>query len=280
MWHYHGSLNKKLAPGKTLEVELMWKEERLQRIRTLLDTFGRVTIERVVVELSVSRETVRRDFNEMEHLGELKRIRGGAVTLDPRYEPPISLRNNEQVKEKRAIAKQVAKHLKSGQNIFIDTGSTTAILADELASVSGISVITNSLHIAQRLSVEKCRIKHSISSHLLGGILHETIPATYGEKTVSEIYQHHVDVAILSPVALDILYGAMSYDPAEAEIAKAMVANATRIFILADYTKLGMTSRISFCKPQNIDILFTDKKCATTSCFEELKRTLRQIVIG
>ena len=91
----------------------MWKEERFQKIRTLLQTYGRVTIKRAAEDLDASRETIRRDFSEMEQLGELKKIRGGAIALDPEQEPPISLRNNEQRKEKAAIAKRSTEDLEA-----------------------------------------------------------------------------------------------------------------------------------------------------------------------
>lgn len=258
----------------------MWKEERLQRIRTLLQTNGRITIERVANDLKVSRETTRRDFLEMEHIGELKRIRGGAISLEAGHEPPISYRNNERIKEKRLIAKAVVSRIESGQTLFIDTGSTTSILAEELAMVSGIFVITNSLFIAQRLSSQECRLGNSIVTMLLGGMIHDTLPATFGEKTIAEIYRHHADIAILSPVGIDATYGATSFDPAEAEIARAMVENSGLTYILADNVKLGVKSRVGFCPPEKIDVLFTDKKARTSNHFLKIQDNVNEIMVG
>lgn len=258
----------------------MWKEERFQKIRTLLQTYGRVTIKRAAEDLDASRETIRRDFSEMEQLGELKKIRGGAIALDPEHEPPITLRNNEQRKEKKAIAKAVASRIKSGHTLFIDAGSTTSILAEELAKTTGITVITNSLFVAQRLSVEKCRLANSITTILLGGMLHDSLPATFGEKTIAEIFRHHADIALLSPVGLDAHYGATSFDPAEAEIARAMIDNSKLSYLLADSTKLGRTSRVGFCPTENIDVLFTDKKARNSMELLKIKDRIEDVVLA
>lgn len=258
----------------------MWKEERFQKIRTLLQTYGGVTVKRAAEDLDVSRETIRRDLSEMEQLGELKKIRGGALALKPEHELPLASRNNERKKEKRAIAKAVVSRIRSGQTLFIDTGSTTSILAEELAKTTGITVITNSLFIAQRLSCEKCRVKNSITTILLGGILHHSIPATFGGKTIAEIYRHHADIALFSPVGLDAQYGATSFDLAEGEIARAMIDNSKTVYLLADSTKLGTISRVESCPIEKIDVCFTDIKAKKNKELEKIKDEIDDIVLA
>ncbi|MFD1378083.1 DeoR family transcriptional regulator [Fodinicurvata halophila] len=67
----------------------MWQEERRQRIRSLLSTFGHVSVDQATSEFGVSRETIRRDLLEMEARGELKRMHGGAIALEEDREAPI-----------------------------------------------------------------------------------------------------------------------------------------------------------------------------------------------
>ena len=40
----------------------MWQEERQQKIRSLLAAYGQVSIDRIVEDFGVSRETIRRDL--------------------------------------------------------------------------------------------------------------------------------------------------------------------------------------------------------------------------
>lgn len=257
----------------------MWKAERFQRIRTAINTFGKLTIENAAKELEVSTETIRRDFKEMETLGELKRIRGGAVLLENTTEPPISQRITEQVREKRAIAKAAVSLVKSGQVLFVDAGSTTTILADELAHLSGITVITNSVDIAVRMNQLKSRVTNENRTILLGGSLNESLLATFGDKTVGDIYSYRADIALLSPVGMDSTYGATSFDPAEAEVAKAMAQNARRTILLADNSKLGVVSRVSYCRPDNIDTLVTDEKSRKSPHFELISKAVSALCI-
>jgi len=257
----------------------MWKAERFQRIRSSINTFGKITIENTAKELEVSSETIRRDFKEMEALGELKCIRGGAILCDNGFEPPISQRITEQVNEKRQMAKTSSVLISSGQIVFVDAGSTTTLLADELSHVSGITVITNSVDVAVRINQQKSRITNENHAILLGGSLNESLLATFGDKTVGDIYSYHADVALLSPVGIDPTYGATSYDLAEAEIARAMVANARRSVLLADHTKMGVVSRVSYCKPEQIDTLVTDRKSLKLKQFAEIKKTVGRIFV-
>jgi DeoR/GlpR family transcriptional regulator of sugar metabolism len=257
----------------------MWKAERFQRIRTALKTFGKLTIESVAKDLEVSSETVRRDFKELEDLGELKRVRGGVKAMESGSEAPISQRTTEQVKEKRAIARAAAPHIQSGQVLFVDAGSTTTLLADELARISGITVITNSVDVAVRINQPKSRVANENKAILLGGMMHDSLLATFGDKTVGEIYNYCADLALLSPVGIDAEYGATSFDPAEAEVARAMVANARQVLILADHTKLGVVSRVSYCRPERIDLLITDEKSLKSPHFAKIKEAFRAVCV-
>ncbi len=231
----------------------MLQEERHQRIRALLAAVHRVSTDRIAGDLGVSRETVRRDIVELEARGELRRVHGGVVAVGPEPELPIAVRSQVRQKEKRAIAKAAARLVSAGQTLFLDFGSTVSALAEELASLPGLTIVTNSFDVAQTIANQnRSRVM------LLGGRVGEGLPATFGEGTVAEIHRYRADMALLSPVALHPRYGATSFDPREAEVARAMVGNADRTVILADHSKIGQASRISFCPTSGIDTLVTD----------------------
>lgn len=79
----------------------MLQDERFLRIRSLLATFSRLSVERIVQDLAVSRETVRRDLLELEGLGELRRVHGGAIATSAEPEPPLAVRLVARQREKR-----------------------------------------------------------------------------------------------------------------------------------------------------------------------------------
>jgi DeoR/GlpR family transcriptional regulator of sugar metabolism len=112
----------------------MWQKDRHQRIRALLSMLGRVSNERIMAELCVSRETVRRDLLDLEEAGALRRVHGGAVPSGE--EAPITERARANVRAKAAIARAAIGIVRDGQTVFVDAGTTTAILADELAKLA------------------------------------------------------------------------------------------------------------------------------------------------
>ncbi|MGA8137645.1 MULTISPECIES: DeoR/GlpR family DNA-binding transcription regulator [Pseudomonas] len=255
----------------------MWQEERYQRIRALLATLQRVTTDRIVTELNVSRETVRRDLVALEALGELKRIHGGAIMVED--EAPIAERAHINVKFKRDLARAAVGLLSHGQTIFIDAGTTTEILAQELAKLGGLTVITNAFNVALHLRGSAPGSLHN-EVIILGGSLGDRSPATVGATTVAEIGRYRADLALLSPVGVDAHHGASNYDHRESEVARAMAEHAERVVILADYSKLGVQSRISFCPPERIDVLVTNQRASEEVAFEALKARFKEIILA
>lgn len=235
----------------------MWVAERHSCILDLLQTHQRLTTERFAAALGVSKETVRRDLIELERLGQLTRVHGGAVppAASPAVppEPAYLERTGLRQPQKREIARLAASLIQPGQACFLDAGSTTLALAEELVRHEGLIVITNSLDAATALSRNA---HHEV--RLLGGRLETDVPATYGEQTVAEIGQLQVDWALVSPVGFDVVNGAMDYLWNEAAVARAMLGRARQRVVLADASKLGLASRIQICPAADVDVLVTD----------------------
>src|SRR5690606_17557485 len=115
----------------------MWQEERHRKIRDRLAAHGRGSVDRIVQEFGVSRETVRRDLMEMELAGELRRVRGGAVPAT-REDTTFGIRVTLRLQEKRAIAARALGLLQNGMTIFMDAGSTSTTMAEALAGPNGL----------------------------------------------------------------------------------------------------------------------------------------------
>ena len=238
----------------------MLPQERLHRIQALLTQFQRLSTERIMTELNISRETARRDMIELDALGIAQRVHGGIVLHQQiATEAPLSVRNTQYSKEKRAIARAAVQQLKSGQTLFIDAGSTTSILAEELRTLSGLTIITNSLQVALNLSTlsETDTPQHEIL--LLGGRIQQR-PQTQGDYVIAEIQRYHADIALLSAVGVAAEHGASSFYSEEACIAAAMVKHSKQLILMADHSKLDVVSRVRYAQPHEISMLITDKK--------------------
>ena len=136
-----GSKQKDLAP------------KRLERLRGILSQDAVVRVDQLTRQLGVSTATVRRDLDELESLGELRRGYGGAVSTGNRLEEPLfddkaSLRTGEKLR----IAQAAVKYVKPSDTIFLDGGSTVLELARLLKDRSNITIVTNSVRAAAELS--------------------------------------------------------------------------------------------------------------------------------
>jgi DeoR/GlpR family transcriptional regulator of sugar metabolism len=256
----------------------MWQGERKQRIRALLETFGSVSVERLAQEFSVSHESIRRDLIAMEQDGSLRRVHGGAVSLTAEQDASYGARSTVRLKEKRAIAQAAMALVKSGQTLFLDGGTTTAALAEELKSVPELNILTNSLDVATTMASTQQRMGSRV--FLLGGVIVHEPPETGGPSTINDIYRFKADLALLSPFGVDINGGATNFFEHTAEIARAMVANAASVVLIADHSKIGVTSRFRFCELDRVSAIVTDKKAKMLPALAALSDIIGRVVVA
>ncbi|CTQ43616.1 MULTISPECIES: DeoR/GlpR family DNA-binding transcription regulator [Stappiaceae] len=246
----------------------MWAKERHRLILSMLSASQQVSANDLAQMLNVSRETVRRDLLDLEESGQVSRVHGGAVLPEPRSEEPFRQRMTTQIRAKSEIARKAAGLIQPGQTILVDAGTTTALFARELAKLSDLSVITNSIDIATTLQGAGKDVL------LLGGRMAADVPSTVGELTLSEIRRFRVDLCFSAPVGVHPVKGAFFYDLQEAEISKAMAAQAQQTVILADQSKLGKTSRVQALEAGEIGRLVTNRAAT-----EEQVAAFRQAAI-
>ncbi|TYL41539.1 DeoR/GlpR family DNA-binding transcription regulator [Dickeya sp. ws52] len=258
----------------------MLEETRLHRIRLLLSSLNRVSTDHIIQHLGVSRETVRRDVLKLEAQGVLRRVHGGVVSTGVEPEPPLSVRNTVREQEKLAIAQRAVQHLKAGQTLFIDAGSTTTLLAGELLRLPGMTIITNSLNVALKLTGAETDEHSPHEVILLGGHMGTAAQATSGALTVTEIQRYRADVALLSPVGIASQSGASSFSHHEAAIAGAMSRNARQRIMLADHGKIGITSRVVYAPPTDIDLLITDHASGNHADLPALQAACGQVLLA
>lgn len=219
-----------------------------------------VSIDELMDELRVSRETVRRDIQMLEAASKLRRVHGGVERIPVDQEPPLSARTRVHVVAKRRIGVEAARLVTPGMLCAVDAGSTTHAFAQALATVRGVQVVTNSLEIASLIGKQA-----DSEVVLVGGRIRADLPGTYGELAVAEILRYAPDIAFFSPVCIDPQHGATSFQMPEAEFARAMLQHAKTTVMLADSSKLGGLSRIRVCDCRDIDLLVTDKQAPAES---------------
>jgi len=230
---------------------------RRERILELLrDTdSGRLTVEDLAQSLKISQETIRRDLNQLASGGLVSKFHGGAALPQPSGEGPFRTRMAESLREKRAIARAAAALFRAGDTLLVDTGSTTIVFAEELARQSGLTVITNSVIIAQTMT----RGRNGHRAFLIGGEYSDEAMENLGALAVRQVSQFHAIHAVITVGAIEI-DGAMDYTLEEAEIARAMIAQARHLTVIADSSKLEKAGLFRVCRLDAMDRLVTDAR--------------------
>lgn len=203
----------------------------------LLQTRARLTVAELSRQTGNSQETIRRDLSAMAAQNMLRKFHGGAELMQADEESPFSVRMGENAVQKRSIGRLAATLPEEGSSMFIDTGSTTIAFADELAQRQRLTVVTNSPAIAARLA----RTRGFSGVFLLGGEYHAEVEEAVGPLCIDQIKRFRTTHAFLTIGALGP-DGIMNFDINEAEVARAMIAQADSVTLLADTSKFKRTA--------------------------------------
>jgi DeoR family glycerol-3-phosphate regulon repressor len=232
----------------------MKPKQRQSRILDVVARDGEATVDALAVEFDVSAETIRRDLAQLATSGALQKVHGGARRLRLHAEGSFQERMSEDAAAKQVIAQKLATIVEPGDTLFIDTGTTTLFCAEALAEVARLTVITNSVRVAQVLSRGAGRAR----VYLLGGEYTVDNAQTTGAIALDQIDRFQADHAVLAVAALDPVAGAANADFDEAQIARRMLANAANIIVVAQSAKLGRKAAYRICRLEEIDMLVCD----------------------
>lgn len=227
---------------------------RRERVRQIVGSRGIVRIEDLRGELGVSLATVRRDLDELESAGKLRRVHGGAMAVDERVsEPLFDAKAAEAASEKQRIAECALGLLKRDDTIFLDSGSTVLALARLLHGWDRLTVVTNSLPAAVELTGRGPRLI------VIGGELRATSQAIVGPLTKLLLDELFIDRAFMGTYALSLDDGMSTTDPAEAFSKNLVVQRAREVILLADSRKVGRHSFVRAGTLDQVDVLITDE---------------------
>jgi len=217
---------------------------------------GAVKVADLVRELGVSDMTVRRDLEILDERGLLEKVYGGATSIagSAMFEPGFALKATLQQSEKDAIADAAVAFVEPGMAIAVSAGSTTYALAQRLAHVPGLTVVTNSVRVADVLYQD--------------GRADQTIIMTGGVRTPSDALAGPFAVAALRTVHVDLVFvGVHGMDPhsgftcpnlLEADTDRALIEAGRRLVVVADHSKWGVIGISSIARLDQADVLVTD----------------------
>jgi len=232
--------------------------ERQQQLYDYVQQKGRVSVQHIADEFSVSLATARRDLNELAGQGKVQRVHGGAVAI--RVAPPelpIVQRESQQAAEKRRIACAAAGMVNDGETIFISSGTTALEVARCLMGRTNLTVITNAIQVLNLLGSQP-----GLDVIVLGGMLRRSEQSLIGHITEQSLAELRADKVFFGVRAIHPLHGLTNDYLPETRTDRAILRIGRQVIVAADYTKIGRVSTAYVAPLSDVHGLVTDCQAA------------------
>jgi DeoR/GlpR family transcriptional regulator of sugar metabolism len=230
-------------------------KQRQERILETVRDRGAARIGELAGLLGVSDMTVRRDLDTLARDGLLEKVHGGASVIERAAdEPGFAAKSMRELPEKEAMAAAAAALVTPGTAVAVTAGTTTWTLARHLGQIPSLTVVTNSIPVADVM----WRTGRSDLNVVLTGGLRTPSDALVGPVTSATIRSLHVDLLFMGVHGMAEHGGFSTPNLMEAEVNRAFVASARRLVVVADHTKWGVTGLSTMAELDEADVLVTD----------------------
>lgn len=228
--------------------------ERRRLIAETLRTRGVVSVADMAERLQTTEITVRRDLRAMAKDGLLVRAHGGAVLpAAVGHEPTYSEKSRQAAPEKAAIARLAMEMIVPGDSILLGPGTTTLALARLLVDFPELTVVTNSLLVAQALMPAA-----HVEVIITGGALRRSIHALVGTPAEESVRSLWASKAFISGNGFTPERGLSTPSPLVAATDRAFAGAAQQVIALVDHTKLGQDTMCQTVPAARVSTLITD----------------------
>ncbi|WP_228992097.1 DeoR/GlpR family DNA-binding transcription regulator [Streptomyces sp. DH8] len=243
-----------------------------QRRALILDEVrrrGGVRVNELTRTLNVSDMTIRRDLDALARQGVVEKVHGGAVPVveASTHEPGFEAKSALEQSAKEEIARAAAALAAPGSAIALSGGTTTFALARRLLDVPDLTVVTNSVRVADVFHDARCPAGGAVArpgaaTVVLTGGVRTPSDALVGPVADRAIDSLHFDVLFLGVHGISSEAGLSTPNLAEAETNRRLVRAARRIVVVADHTKWGTVGLSSFASLEEVDTFVTDSGLA------------------
>ena len=245
-------------------------QERFDAILKLLEQKRVVTVIELTELLNTSEATIRRDLSTLAEMGKIHKVHGGATVIEQSLtkEETVIAKSTKNIEEKNLIASYAASIINDDDFVFLDAGTTTEVMIDYLSPNKAI-FITNGIGHIRKLT------QKGIKSYLLGGELKISTEAMVGSMVVDNLKNYNFTKCFVGANGIHKEYGYTTPDIAEAIIKKEALSRSFMSCILADSSKFGVITPITFGKLSQACIItdtLEDKKYLDYTVVKEVER--------
>jgi len=214
-------------------------DHRLQLILSVLSARGECRTRQLAEQFQLSEMTVRRDLQELEARGLLRRVHGGAVLLN--RDVNYALRLEHDPAQKQLIGRAATRLLKSGQTVYIDAGTTALELArairQGLPHITHLQIVTHGITIATELAGQT-----PYDVQLIGGSVYQNALSTVGPTALAQIAALDIDLFFLGAGGVEAAAGWTNSNHVEAVVKRAVIDRSRNVCAIVDSSKWGQQS--------------------------------------
>lgn len=231
----------------------MLTEERFNRILSLLDQTGSITVQQLMAELDASESTVRRDLNALDANGQLTKVHGGAILKGGSYSTKDdNVTNRKQLyrEEKIRIAKYAAGLITPKDFVYVDAGTTTEFMIECITERQAVYV-TNAITHAKKLAERGCTV------YLLGGEFKAVTEAIVGEEAAEMLEKYNFTKGFWGTNGIHEKCGYSTPEVKEAMVKRKSMEKCRDCYILSDKSKFERISSVTFAGFHKASVITT-----------------------
>lgn len=242
------------------------KDKRRAALMSIAEERGYITLAEAAEALGVSAQTIRRDMNELEKLGRVKRTHGGITFTGALDQRAWRQRQRSQTAEKKSIAERIAGIVTDGATIFLDIGTTCEEVALALLARRNLKIVTYSIRSA---AVFDDREDFTVA--IPGGIVRHIDGAILGAGGDDFISQFSFDYDIIAVSGIDMQGRLRDDDEFEVLRVRTAIAHARQTLLALTTDKIGTGGLVKLCDLSEIDVVVAN---------DELPEPLRDLVLA
>lgn len=231
-------------------------EERKQFILEKLNRENRIYVSELSQIFDVSEVTIRKDLQELEARGLLRRMHGGAATMEKSaVEPTLDVLAEIHVAEKKKIAQSAYQFISDGDSLLLDASTTVRELVSLIrdGARKDLTIITTAIEVSRELA--PCEHVQVIQ---MGGLVRRSLVTVMGPLTTANLAGLHADKAFIGVNGVDPQHGLTTQHMLECEVKKNMIEASTQSFVLADSSKMRSVALGVICPTGRVDFIITD----------------------
>ncbi|WP_186424092.1 DeoR/GlpR family DNA-binding transcription regulator [Lacrimispora celerecrescens] len=231
---------------------------RIDQLEQYILEHRTASIDALCEEFKISKNTLRRDLEILVARGTVEKVYGGVIACENASPIPNLVTFHERAGRnagsKQRIAALAASFVRERDIIFIDSGTTTMSIVDHLAHLSTVTVITNSLQV-----INKSMNYPNINLIVLPGSLKRDTASLVGSSCVEYLEDYNIVRAFMACTAISLQAGVCNASTEEYIIKKTALKKSQKHYLLADSSKFGRTSLMTFGEIGQFDCILTEQ---------------------